>query len=85
MRDRDELEVERTDLAALAVGDRDQLRLAEQSRLLDAAAGETERERRSVDRERHVTQQEREASDMILVPVGRDAAVDAIARSRGGR
>ncbi len=78
MRDRDELEVERTDLTALAVGDRDQLRLAEESRLFDAAASETERERRPVDRERHVAQQEREAADVVLVPVGGDAAVDAV-------
>ena len=37
--DGDELDVERADLAALAVGHRDQLGLAEQAGLLDAVAG----------------------------------------------
>ena len=37
-----------------------------------------ERERGPVDRERHVAQQERQAADVILVAVGRDAAVDAM-------
>src|SRR5690606_9333916 len=76
--DRDELDVERADLAALAVLDGDQLGLAEQARLLDPVAGQAEGERRPVDRERHLPQQEAEAADVVLVAVGGDAADDAV-------
>ncbi len=48
--DRDELHVERTDLAAFAVADRDELGPAEQAGLLDAVAGQAEGELRAVDR-----------------------------------
>ena len=43
--DRDELDVERTDHAALAVLDDDQFGLAHQSRFFDAIASEAERDR----------------------------------------
>ena len=62
VRDGDELDVERTDLAALAVGDRDQLGVAEQPRLLDAVAGQAEGERRAVDREGQLAEQVRQAA-----------------------
>ena len=52
--------------------------LAEQAGLLDAVAGQAERERRAVDRERQLAQQERQAADVVLVAVGGDAAVDAV-------
>ena len=72
--DGDELDVERADLAALAVGDGDEVGVAEQARLLDAVLGQPERERRAVDRERQLAQQVREAADVVLVAVGGDAA-----------
>ena len=40
--------------------------------------GQAERERRAVDRERHIAQQEREPADVVLVAVRGDAAVDAV-------
>src|SRR5258707_874256 len=49
--DRDELAVEGTDLAPLAVLDRDELGAVEQARFLDPVAGEPEGQRRAVDRE----------------------------------
>ena len=76
--DGDELHVERADHAALAVGDRDELGAVEQPGLLDAVAGQAEGERRAVDRERQLAQQERQAADVVLVAVGGDAAVDAV-------
>ena len=79
--DGDELEIERPHLAAFAVRDGDELGATEQSGLLDAAPREPEREGGAVDRERHITQQEREPADVIFVTVRRDAAVDAVARS----
>ena len=76
--DRDELDVERTDLAALAVGDRDEVGVAEQPGLLDAVLGQPEGERRAVDRERQLAEQVREATDVVLVAVGGDAADHAV-------
>ena len=70
--------VERADLAALAVGDRDQLGAVEQPGLLDAVAGQAEGQRRAVDRERELAQQEREPAAVVLVAVGDDAALDAV-------
>ena len=70
--------VERADLAALAVVHRDELGAVEQAGLLDAVAGQAEGERRAVDRERQLAQQERQAADVVLVAVGGDAAVDAV-------
>ena len=76
--DRDELHVEGPDLAALAVDDRDQVGVAEQPRLLDAVPGQAQGERRAVDRERQLAQQVREPADVVLVPVGGDAADHAV-------
>ncbi len=64
--------------AALAVGHRDRAGPAEQPGLLDAVAGEAERERRAEDREDQLAQQERQAADVVLVAVGGDAALDAV-------
>ena len=85
VRDRDELDVERADLAPLAVGDRDQLGAVEQPGLVDAVAGQAERERRAVDRERELAQQEGQTADVVLVAVGDDAAHDAVGVARAGR
>ena len=78
VRDGDELDVERADHAALAVGDRDQLGAVEQPALLDAALGEPEGQRRSVDRERELAEQVRQRPDVVLVAVGENAALDAV-------
>jgi len=42
---RDELDVERPDASCLAVGDRDEIRAAEQTRFFDAVTGKTQRDR----------------------------------------
>ena len=54
VRDGDELEVERADAPALAVGHGHELRALEQPRLLDAVAGQAQRERRAEDRKGQV-------------------------------
>ena len=54
--DRDELDVERTDRDGLAVAGGDHVGLLRQAGFVDAVAGEPEREPRSVDRQRLVTQ-----------------------------
>ena len=68
----------------LAVGDGVQLGAPEQPGLLDAVAGEPERERRAVDRHADLAQQELDAADVVLVAVGGDDGVDARRRSRAG-
>ena len=78
VRDRDELAVDRADPAALAVGDRDQLGAVEHARFLDAVAGERERQRRAVDRDRDVAEQEGEAAGVVLVRVGEQDRLDPV-------
>ena len=74
----DELDVERSDLTALAIGHRDELGATEEARLLDAIAGETQGEGRTEDGEREFAQQVRQTTDVVLVTMGGDAAHDAI-------
>ena len=50
VRHRDELDLERADLAALTVADRHEGRLLPETSLVQAVAGEAEREARAVDR-----------------------------------
>ena len=57
--------------------DRHQLGAVDEAGLFDAVPRQAERERRAVDREAQLAKQEREPADMVLVTVGRDAAVDA--------
>ena len=78
MRDRDELTVERTDPPALAVVNRDELGAAHEPGLFDAVAGEAKGERRAVDRDREVAQQEGEPAGVVLVRVGQEDAFDPI-------
>ena len=78
MGDRDELDVERADLAALAVVHRDHRGAVEHPGLLDAVPGQAERERRPVDRARDVAQQEGEPAGVVLVGVGEDDALDHV-------
>ena len=75
---RDELDVERTDLAPLAVDHRVERRLFDETRLLDATAGHAEGERRAVERERQVAQQVGQRADVVLVAVREHASVDAV-------
>ena len=83
--DGDELDVERADHAALAVGHRDQLGAAEQAGLLDAVAGQAERQRRAVDREATARAAGNDsAADVVLVAVGGDARPRCGRRSRAG-
>ena len=77
--DGDELDVERRrsgsrspSATALSVG------APEQAGLLDPVAGQAERQRRAVDREADLAQQELDAADVVLVAVGGDEAVDAL-------
>ena len=81
--DGDELDVERADLRR-ARRRRTALRLGapEQPGLLDAVAGEAERQRRAVDREADLAQQELDAADVVLVAVGGDEASMRSAFSR---
>ena len=83
--DGDELDVERADHAPLAVGDDDQLGLAQQPGLLDAVAGQAERDRRAEDREAQLAQQVVQRADVVLVAVGGDARRRCGRRSRAGR
>ncbi len=87
MGDRHELDPERPDVDPITIGDRDELTAPEETGLLDAVAGETERQPRAEDRQGRrphvadpmlITQQELDASDMVLVPVGRDESSDLI-------
>ena len=75
---RDELDLARPDAPALAVAHRDQLGAVEQPGLLDAVAGQAERERRAVDRERQLAQQVAEAPHVVFVAVRDDRPVDAV-------
>ena len=76
--DGDELDVERADHPPLAVLDDDQVGLAQQPGLLDAVAGQAERDRRAVDREAQFAQQVLQRADVVLVAVGGDDALDAV-------
>ena len=76
--DGDELDVERPDPPPLVVGHHVQRRPTEQSALLDAVAGEPEGDRGAEDREADLAQQERDAADVVLVPVRRDQRFDAL-------
>ena len=76
--DRDELDLARPDAPALAVAHRDQLGAVEQPGLLDAVAGQAQRQRRAVDRERQLAQQVAEAPHVVLVAVRDDRPVDAV-------
>ena len=76
--DGDELDVEGADAPTLTVGDRDHLGLPEQPGLLDAVAGQPERQRRAVDREADLAEQELQPADVVLVPVRGDDGVDAV-------
>ena len=78
VRDGDELAVERTDQTAFAVVHRDQLGAAHHPGFLDAVAGEPERQRRAVDRERDVAQQEGETAGVVLVRVGEEGGFDPV-------
>ena len=78
MRDRDELAVDGPDPAALAVDDRDQLGPVEHPRLFDAIARQRERQRRAVDRNGDVAQQERDPTRVVFVRVGEQDRLDAI-------
>ena len=74
----DELDVEGADPPPLAVGDDVQRGPPEQPGLLDAVAGEPERDRRPVDREAELAQQERDPTDVVLVAVGGDQRLDPL-------
>ena len=75
--DGDELHVEGPDPAALSVGHRDQLGVAEDAGLLEAVAGQSQRQTRPVYGERQMAQQEGEPAGVVLVAVGEDAALEA--------
>ena len=70
--------VERPDAPALAVGHGDQLGAVEHPGLLDAVAGEAERQRRAVDRDGDVAQQVGEPAGVVLVGVGEHDALDPV-------
>ena len=65
--------------------DDDQLGPPEQARLLDAVAGQAERDGRPEDREAQLAQQVVQRADVVLVAVGGDAADDPIGVGRAAR
>ena len=65
-------------IAALAVVHGDQLGAPEHARFFDAVARQPERQRRAVDRERDVAQQEREPAGVVLVRVGEEHGLDPV-------
>ena len=76
--DRDELDVERTDVAPLVVGHGHEFGGSEQPRLFDSSAGQSERDGRTEHRERHVAQEELQSTHMIFVTMGGHASDDAV-------
>ena len=78
VRDRDELAVDRTDPAALTVGNRNQLGAIEHARFFDAIAGERERQLRAIDRNGDVTEQERDPARVVFVGVREQDRVDPV-------
>ena len=64
--------------AAFTVVHRDQLGAVEHAGFLDAVAGERERQRRAVDRDRDVAQQEREPAGVVLVRVREEDGLDPV-------
>jgi hypothetical protein len=76
MRDGDELDLEGTDLPALAVFDGDELRPVHQAGLFDAVAGETEGQLGTEDLCREIPQQVGEPAGVVLVTVGEHDGVD---------
>ena len=65
-------------VAPLAVVHGDQLGAPEHPRFLDAVARQPERQRRAVDRERDVAEQEREPTGVVLVRVGEERGLDPV-------
>ena len=63
---------------AFAVGDGDELGAVEHPRFVDAVPGQRERQRRAVDRDRDVAQQEGQAAGVVLVRVGEQDGFDPI-------
>ena len=78
VRDRDHLDVECADGPAFTVDQRVERGAAEQAGLLDAPARQVQRELGGIERERNVAQKVREPTDVILMSVGQDRAVDAV-------
>src|SRR6185312_4891089 len=78
MGDGDELAVEGADVPAFTVVHGNQLGAPEHPRLLDAVTGEPQRQRRSVDRERHGAQQVGQPAGVVLVRVGEEGRFDPV-------
>src|SRR5581483_6003704 len=72
------LDVERPDAAALAVRQGNELGALEDPRLLDPAAGQPQGQRRAVEGEGELAQQERQAAGVVLVAVGQHATLDPL-------
>jgi hypothetical protein len=74
-----ELDVEWADLHPVAVGvHHPEIGAVRQARFVDAVARKTERERRAVERELEVTQEEVERADVVLVAMRQHACLDAV-------
>ena len=91
--DRDELDVERADRDRLAVADRLHVGLLRETGLVDAVAGQAERQPRSVDRQRAVAQvadavavaqEVLDRPDVVLVSVGEHQRRRSGRRSHAG-
>ena len=80
--DGDELDLEGTDLAPLAVGDLDEGQVLGDLGLGEAVAGEAQRQRRAVDRDVDVLDEVAQRAGVVLVAVGQDDRVDPVACAR---
>ena len=76
--DRDELDLERADPAALAVLDRDERGPAGHAGLVDPVPGQCQGQFRAVDVDREVAQQVGQSAGVVLVAVGEDDPVDPV-------
>ena len=78
MRDRDDLNVERTDHPTLAVDEWIKRRATDKARFFDSPTRHIQRELRGVKRKRNVAQEIRQRAHVVFVTVGEDGTVDAV-------
>ena len=73
-----ELDLERPDLLTIPVGDFDEDRVVYESRFLDPVSGQSQSQRRAVDGDHQIAEQERKSAGVVLVTVGEHHSFDAI-------
>ena len=78
MGDGNELHIEWPNASTLIVDNGDQFGFAKQPSFFNAMSRQTKRDFGAVNRKRHIAQQELQAAYVILVPMSRDAGLDAV-------